>query len=100
MAPDVRQDHRPGEPVSEAVDTIFALSSGALPAAIAVVRISGPEAAATLEVLVGRRPAPRRASYAALRDPADGALIDHALVLWFPGPSTATGEDLAEIHCH
>jgi tRNA modification GTPase len=86
--------------VNEAADTIFALSSGALPAAIAVVRISGPEAATTLETLVGRRPAPRRASYAALRDPADGALIDRALVLWFPGPSTATGEDLAEIHCH
>ena len=81
-------------------DTIFALSSGALPAAIAVVRISGPRAAATLEALAGRRPEPRRASYAALRDPADAGLIDHALVLWFPGPSTATGEDLAEIHCH
>jgi tRNA modification GTPase len=86
--------------VSDADDTIFALSSGALPAAIAVLRISGAEAGATLEALVGRRPAPRRASYAALRDPADGALIDRALVLWLPGPSTATGEDIAEIHCH
>ncbi len=86
--------------MSDAADTIFALSSGTLPAAIAVVRVSGPEAAATLEALVGRRPTPRRASHAALRDPADGALIDRALVLWLPGPSTATGEDLAEIHCH
>jgi tRNA modification GTPase len=86
--------------VSDSGDTIFALSSGALPAAIAVVRISGPAAGATLEALAGRRPAPRRASYAALRDPDDGALIDRALLLWFPGPSTATGEDLAEIHCH
>jgi tRNA modification GTPase len=81
-------------------DTIFALSSGALPAAIAVVRISGAAAGTTLEALIGRRVVPRRASYAALRDPKDGELIDRALVLWFPGPSTATGEDLAEIHCH
>ncbi len=86
--------------MTEPADTIFALSSGALPAAIAIVRISGPEAAATLEALVGHLPAPRRASYAALRDPADGALIDRGLVLWLPGPATATGEDLAEIQCH
>ena len=84
--------------MSDSGETIFALSSGALPAAIAVVRVSGPEAGSTLAALIGRRPAPRRASYAALRDPADGALIDRALTLWFPGPATATGEDLAEIH--
>jgi len=86
--------------VTDGGDTIFALSSGALPAAIAVVRISGPAAGVTLAALAGRRPEPRRARYVALRDPDDGALIDRALVLWFPGPATATGEDLAEIHCH
>lgn len=79
--------------------TIFALSSGAPPAAIGVIRISGPEAGAALQALAGRLPTPRRASLATLRD-AEGGLLDQALVLWFPGPDTATGEDLAELHCH
>ncbi|MGY6550756.1 MAG: tRNA uridine-5-carboxymethylaminomethyl(34) synthesis GTPase MnmE [Erythrobacter sp.] len=79
--------------------TIFALSSGAPPAAIGVIRISGPKAAGALAALCGRMPAPRRASLAMLRDEA-GAVLDQALVLWFPGPGTATGEDLAELHCH
>ncbi|MFM7404598.1 MAG: tRNA uridine-5-carboxymethylaminomethyl(34) synthesis GTPase MnmE [Erythrobacter sp.] len=79
--------------------TIFALSSGAPPAGVGVVRISGPAAAASLMALVGRLPPARRASLARLRDGA-GELLDTALVLWFPGPDTATGEDLAELHCH
>ncbi len=80
-------------------DTIFACSSGMPPAAIAVIRISGSNAGNALRALARRLPAPRRASLASLRD-ADGAMLDHALLLWFPGPATATGEDLAEIHCH
>ncbi|TVV73900.1 tRNA uridine-5-carboxymethylaminomethyl(34) synthesis GTPase MnmE [Sphingomonas solaris] len=80
--------------------TIFALSSGAPPAAIGVIRISGPGAGAALAAIVGRLPAPRRASYAAFSDPADGELLDRGLALWFPGPRTATGEDLAELHIH
>jgi tRNA modification GTPase len=80
-------------------DTIFALSSGVPPAAIGVIRISGPQAGAALQALAGRLPPPRRASLAALREAGD-ALLDQALVLWFPGPKTATGEDLAELHCH
>ncbi|HEX5644038.1 MAG TPA: tRNA uridine-5-carboxymethylaminomethyl(34) synthesis GTPase MnmE [Erythrobacter sp.] len=80
-------------------DTIFALSSGAPPAAIGVIRISGPGAGAALRQLAGRTIAPRRASLARLHS-ADGDLLDEALVLWFPGPATATGEDLAELHCH
>lgn len=79
--------------------TIFALSSGAPPSAIGVIRISGSQAGAALVALAGRAPEPRRASLARLRDGA-GALLDEALVLWFPGPATATGEDLAELHCH
>ncbi|AOL93389.1 tRNA uridine-5-carboxymethylaminomethyl(34) synthesis GTPase MnmE [Porphyrobacter sp. LM 6] len=79
--------------------TIFALSSGAPPAGIGVIRISGAGAGAALAALAGRLPEPRRASLARLRD-AEGALLDEALVLWFPGPNTATGEDLAELHCH
>ncbi|MEQ5788142.1 tRNA uridine-5-carboxymethylaminomethyl(34) synthesis GTPase MnmE [Erythrobacter sp. NFXS35] len=82
-----------------AFPTIFALSSGAPPSAIGVVRMSGPQARAALTALAGRLPEPRRASLVKLRD-ADGALLDEALALWFPGPNTATGEDLAELHCH
>ena len=80
-------------------DTIFALSSGAPPAAIAVVRVSGPQAGAALHALTGQLPPPRRASFATLRDAA-GEVLDRTLVLWLPGPATATGEDSAELHCH
>ncbi|MFT4053205.1 MAG: tRNA uridine-5-carboxymethylaminomethyl(34) synthesis GTPase MnmE [Novosphingobium sp.] len=80
-------------------DTIFALSSGSPPAAIAVIRISGPRAGAALSSLAGAIPASRRASYRRL-SVSRGTVLDHALVLWFPGPNTATGEDLAELHLH
>lgn len=80
-------------------DTIFACSSGMPPAAIAVIRISGPQAGDALVALGGRLPVERRAGLTVLRDGA-GAELDRALVLWFPGTRTATGEDLAEIHCH
>lgn len=69
------------------------------PAAIAVVRISGPAAGMAVEALAGRLPPPRRASLLELSDAA-GAPLDRALILWFPGPATATGEDLAELHLH
>jgi tRNA modification GTPase len=82
-----------------AIDTIFALSSGAPPAAIAVVRISGPGAGFALTTLAGSLPEPRRAVAATLRGP-DGEALDRALVLWLPGPGTATGEDVAELHLH
>lgn len=82
------------------MDTIFAVSSGAPPAAIAVLRLSGPEAFAAVHALAGDLPAPRRAALRALRDPADDELLDRALVLLFPGPRSATGEDLAELHLH
>ena len=81
-------------------DTIFALSSGRPPAAIAVVRISGPRAGDALKALTGRLPEPRRAALARVRDPASGEVIDEALVLWFPGPKSETGEDIAELQLH
>ncbi|MFN3517220.1 MAG: tRNA uridine-5-carboxymethylaminomethyl(34) synthesis GTPase MnmE [Novosphingobium sp.] len=81
------------------IDTIFALSSGAPPAAIGVIRISGPRARLALQELAGRVPAPRRATLARLRD-RQGAVLDEALVLWLPGPGTETGEDVAELQCH
>jgi tRNA modification GTPase len=81
-------------------DTIFALSSGRLPAAIAVVRISGPRARTALETLAGRVPEPRRAGLARVRDPQSGEMIDEALALWFPGPNSETGEDTVELQLH
>jgi tRNA modification GTPase len=81
-------------------DTIFALSSGRPPAAIAVVRISGPRARVALEQLIGRVPQPRHASLARVRDPKTGAIIDEALALWFPAPNSETGEDMAELQVH
>ena len=81
--------------------TIFALSSGQPPAAIGVIRISGPEAFAAVRWLAGGLPPPRRASLRTLRtSPTDATHLDRALVLVFPGPWTATGEDLAELHLH
>jgi len=81
------------------MDTIFALSSGAPPAAIAVVRISGPKAGEALVRLIGKLPRPREAKLASLRAD-DGSLLDQALVLWFPGPKSETGEDCAELQLH
>ena len=81
------------------IDTIFALSSGAPPAALGVIRISGPRAQAALRQLAGRLPQPRRAALTELRD-AQGEVLDQALALWLPGPGTATGEDVVELHCH
>jgi tRNA modification GTPase len=80
-------------------DTIFALSSGRPPAAIAVIRVSGPRAGAALEALTGRIPKPRQAALANVRD-GTGGEIDQALVLWFPGPNSETGEDTAELQLH
>jgi tRNA modification GTPase len=80
--------------------TIFALSSGRPPAAIAVVRVCGPRAGAALEKLIGRVPKPRQATLARVRDPASGEVIDEALTLWFPGPHSETGEDMAELQLH
>jgi tRNA modification GTPase len=79
--------------------TIFALSSGRPPSAIAVVRVSGPEAGTALAALAGKMPAPRMATRVLLRD-SSRQPIDDAVVLWFPGPASATGEDVAELHVH
>lgn len=81
------------------MDTIYALSSGAPPAGIAVIRVSGPHAGSALTALAGSLPKARRASARTLRDQA-GSPLDDALVLWLPGPGTATGEDIAELHLH
>jgi tRNA modification GTPase len=79
-------------------DTIAALASGRPPAALAIIRISGPAALAVVRALAGRVPPPRRLSLCQLQH--DGQLLDEALVAVFPGPASASGEDLAELHLH
>lgn len=81
-------------------DTLFAPASGFGRAAVAVLRVSGPAAREVILALAGTLPPPRRLSLRTLRDPADGTELDRALVAWFPGPGTYTGEDMAELHLH
>ena len=81
--------------------TIYALSSGSPPAAIGVIRISGPQALEINEYFTGiAHPVFRRASLTRLRDPGNGDILDTVILLPFDGPKTATGEDLVEWHCH
>ena len=82
------------------MDTIVALATARGRAAIAVVRVSGPGTATSIKTIAGRLPHPRQASLCRLTDPRDGEAIDQALVLWFPGPASFTGEDSAEFHIH
>lgn len=81
-------------------DTIYALSSGALPAGVAVLRISGPKAFDALQMLTGRElPSPRKATLCSIRNRND-EIIDQALVMVFPAPNSFTGEHCVEIHSH
>ena len=81
------------------MNTIFAVASGAPPSAIAILRISGPDAIAAATAVAGTLPAPRQAALRALRS-REGRLLDRALVLVAPGPRSATGEDVVELHLH
>lgn len=80
-------------------DTIYALATAPGRAAAAVIRLSGPRSGEVLDAIAGSRPAPRRASLRTLRDIA-GDRLDDAVVLWFEGPASFTGEDSAELHVH
>ncbi|THF50306.1 tRNA uridine-5-carboxymethylaminomethyl(34) synthesis GTPase MnmE [Allorhizobium terrae] len=80
-------------------DTIFALSTGALPCGVAVIRLSGPSVQEVLRSVCGALPAPRVAALRSIRD-RDGQTIDRGLVLFFEGPASFTGEDCAELHVH
>lgn len=80
-------------------DTIFARSSGSGRAGVAVFRVSGPKAGEVLDAFCGGRGEPRRARLVTLRL-ADGTVLDQGLALWFPGPASFTGEDVAELHLH
>src|SRR3984893_6588794 len=83
-----------------ASDTIFAPATAAGRAAIAFLRLSGPESRHAVAVLTGSVPPPRFARRTRFVDPATGERLDDGLVLWFPGPNSATGEDVAELHVH
>ncbi|HEY0628349.1 MAG TPA: tRNA uridine-5-carboxymethylaminomethyl(34) synthesis GTPase MnmE, partial [Sphingomicrobium sp.] len=85
---------------ARAADTIVALSSGRPPAAIAVVRTSGPDAVAAAEAIASPLPVPRQAVLRRLIDPRDGSLIDEALILRFDAPHSSTGESIVEYQCH
>jgi tRNA modification GTPase len=81
-------------------DTIFAPATGFGRAAVAVIRISGPQTSAFLHAVAGNLPEPRRLSLRRLRDPQSGEPLDQALVAWMPGPNSFSGEDQAELHLH
>lgn len=81
--------------------TIFAPATPPGRGGVAVLRISGPGAAGAVRAFLGGKlPSPRMATLAVLREPGTGAVIDRALVLWFPGPGSFTGEDVVELHVH
>jgi len=80
--------------------TIFAVSSGHGRAGVAVIRLSGPVAGLVLDRLAAPRPKPRYAAFRRLKHPDTAEILDHALVLWFPGPASETGEDMAELQVH
>jgi tRNA modification GTPase len=83
-----------------ATDTIFALSSAAGRAAVAIIRLSGPACAAVLTRMAGGPPAPRELALRAIRHPGTGEVLDQAMAVWLPSPRSATGEDCAEFHLH
>ena len=81
--------------------TIFALSSGPGVSGVAVIRISGNETKEIIKKLTGNElPTPRMATLRKINNINTSELIDEGLVLWFPGPKSYTGEDMAEIHVH
>jgi tRNA modification GTPase len=86
--------------VTELADTIYALCSGVGKAAIAVVRVSGPRSGAVVNLLCGGLPSPRKATVCEIKGLTDGRVLDRALVLWFEGPRSFTGEDCVEFHLH
>ncbi len=82
------------------MDTIYALSSGIGRVAVAVVRVTGPSSGDVLRSFTLQLPQERVATLRTLRDPSTGRIIDKALVLWFPGPNSFTGEDIVEFQVH
>ena len=81
--------------------TIYALSSGPGLSGVAVIRVSGPETKKVLKnITFLPLPEPKFASLRKFKDPETKDLIDEGILLWFPGPQSYTGEDMAELHVH
>ena len=81
--------------------TIYALSSGPGISGIAVIRISGQDTSTVIEMMTGKNvPKPRTATLRKLNKINTSELIDEGIILWFPGPESYTGEDMAEIQVH
>ena len=81
--------------------TIYALSTGPGVSGVAIIRISGPEASKVIETLTRKEiPRPRTATLRKINNINTSELIDEGIILWFPGPESYTGEDMAEIHIH
>lgn len=81
-------------------ETILALATGRVRSAIAILRLSGPSSRFVVETIAGGCPEPRKTSLRYLRSPDNGDILDQALVVWFPGPASFSGEDMAEFHIH
>ena len=81
--------------------TIYALSSGPGISGIAVIRISGKETSDLIRLITGKNlPKPRVATLRKINKINTSELIDEGIILWFPGPKSYTGEDMAEIQVH
>ena len=81
--------------------TIYALSSGPGTSGIAIIRISGTNASQAITLLTGQPvPPPRMATLRKINNINTSELIDEGIIIWFPGPQSYTGEDMAEIHIH
>ena len=81
--------------------TIYALSSGPGISGVAVVRVSGKDTSKVIKLITGEDlPAPRVATLRKMNNINTNELIDEGLIIWFPGPESYTGEDLAEFHVH
>jgi len=96
----LRRTLRRCSPETPVAKTIFALSSGRPPAAISVIRISGPEAHEAGMRIAGTLPDARTAAVRELKHPTSRELLDEALVLRFDAPASSTGEDVLEFQCH
>ncbi|WP_350335738.1 tRNA uridine-5-carboxymethylaminomethyl(34) synthesis GTPase MnmE [Coralliovum pocilloporae] len=85
----------------QADTTIFALSSGSVPAGVAVIRLSGSQSRFAIETFLKQAyPSPRQSTLCNLYHPVDKSLLDQVILLSFPAPASFTGEDVVEIHCH
>ena len=81
--------------------TIYALSSGPGISGVSVIRVSGEDTAKVIKTLTGKEiPSPRRATLRKINNTNTSELIDEGILIWFPGPESYTGEDMAEFHVH